>query len=97
MDTNKLLLILAILLCGATAYFAYKTSEEVKTLKEELAVTESKVDSLMTATVKIAQSTRTVSSFRKQPKSFWEELFTALEEFYRVFVAGLDIGDLSVQ
>ena len=26
-----------------------------------------------------------------------EELFTALEEFYRVFVAGLDIGDLSVQ
>ena len=80
MDTNKLLLILAILLCGATAYFAYKTSEEVKTLKEELAVTESKVDSLMTATVKIAQSTRTVSSSRKQPKSFWEELFTALEE-----------------
>ena len=57
----------------------HKTSEEVKSLKEQLAVTESKVDSLMTATVKIAQSTKTVSS-KKQPKSFWEELFSALEE-----------------
>ena len=79
MDSNKLLLVLVLLLCGATGYFAYKTSEEVKSLKEQLAVTESKVDSLMTATVKIAQSTKTVSS-KKQPKSFWEELFSALEE-----------------
>ena len=79
MDSNKLLLVLVLLLCGATGYFAYKTSEAVKSLKEQLAVTESKVDSLMTATVKIAQSTKTVSS-KKQPKSFWEELFSALEE-----------------
>ena len=79
MDSNKFLLVLVLLLCGATGYFAYKTSEEVKSLKEQLAVTESKVDSLMTATVKIAQSTKTVSS-KKQPKSFWEELFSALEE-----------------
>ena len=37
----------------------------------------------MTATVKIAQSTqstRTASSKRQQPKSFWEELFSSLEE-----------------
>ena len=80
MDSNKFLLVLVLLLCGATGYFAYKTSEEVKSLKEQLAVIESKVDSLMTATVKIAQSTKTVSSKRQQPKSFWEELFSALEE-----------------
>ena len=79
MDSNKFLLVLVLLLCGATGYFAYKTSEEVKSLKEQLAVTESKVDSLMTATVKIAQSTKTVNA-KKQPKSFWEELFSALEE-----------------
>ena len=79
MDSTKFLLVIAILLCGATGYFAYKTSEEVKLLKDQLQVTENKVDSLMTATEKIAQSTKTVSS-KKQPKSFWEELFTALEE-----------------
>ena len=38
MDSNKLLLVLVLLLCGATGYFAYKTSEEVKSLKEQLAV-----------------------------------------------------------
>ncbi len=83
MDTNKFLLVLAILLCGAAGYFSYKTSEEVKILKQQLQVTGQKVDSLMTATVKIAQSTqstRTASSKRQQPKSFWEELFSSLEE-----------------
>ncbi len=83
MDSNKFLLVLVLLLCGATGYFAYKTSEEVKSLKEQLAVTESKVDSLMTATVKIAQSTkasRSVASRQQQPRSFWEELFSSLEE-----------------
>ena len=83
MDSNKFLLVLVLLLCGATGYFAYKTSEEVKSLKEQLAVTESKVDSLMTATVKIAQSTKTsksVASRQQQPRSFWEELFSSLEE-----------------
>jgi TonB family protein len=82
MDSNKFLLVLVLLLCGATGYFAYKTSEEVKSLREQLAVTESKVDSLMTATVKIAQSSQTSKSAasRQQPRSFWEELFSSLEE-----------------
>ena len=35
MDTNKILLIIAILLCGATVYFAYQTSQEVKELKAQ--------------------------------------------------------------
>lgn len=83
MDTNKSLLLLAVLLCGAAGYFSYKTSEEVKNLKQQLQVTEQKVDSLMTATVKIAQSTqstRSAGSKKQQPKSFWEELFSSLEE-----------------
>jgi len=79
MDSTKILLILAILICGATGYFAYQTSEEVKSLKGQLQVTEQKVDSLMTATAKIAKSTKTVSR-KKQPQSFWEALFSEIEE-----------------
>ncbi len=79
MDTNKILLIIAILLCGATGYFAYQTSKEVKELKAQAKVTEQKVDSLMLATAKIAKSTKTVSGNR-QPKSFWEALFSEIEE-----------------
>ena len=52
MDSTKFLLVIAILLCGATGYFAYKTSEEVKSLKDQLQVTENKVDSLMTFAIK---------------------------------------------
>lgn len=83
MDTTKVLLIIAILICGATGYFAYKTSEEVKQLKEQALITEQKLDSLMLATAKIANSTSSVkktTSKKQQPKSFWEELFSALEE-----------------
>lgn len=79
MDTNKKLLIIAILLCGATGYFAYQTSKEVKELKAQAKVTEQKVDSLMLATAKIAKSTKTVSGNR-QSKSFWEALFSEIEE-----------------
>lgn len=79
MNSNKYLLVFVLLFCGATIFFAYKTSKEVKSLKEQIAVTEGKVDSLMTATMKIAQSTQTASS-KKQPKSFWEELFSAIDE-----------------
>ncbi len=79
MDTNKILLIIAILLCGATGYFAYQTSQEVKGLKAQAKVTEQKVDSLMLATAKIAKPTRTVSGNR-QPKSLWEALFYEIEE-----------------
>ena len=79
MDTNKILLFIAILLCGATGYFAYQTSQEVKELKAQAKVTEQKVDSLMLATAKIAKSTKTVSGNR-QPKSFWEALFSEIEE-----------------
>lgn len=67
-----------LLFCGATGYYSYKTSEEVKALRAQAQVTEQKVDSLMVATAKIAKSTRTVSS-NKQPKSFWEALFSELE------------------
>ena len=83
MDSTKILIVLAILLSGITGYISYKTSEEVKALKQQLQVTELKVDSLMTATVKIAQSTQTTRSAgarRQKPKSFWEELFSSLEE-----------------
>lgn len=83
MDSTKILLILAILICGATGYFTYKTSEEVKSLKEQLNVTEQKVDSLMTATAKIAKSTKTVSG-KQQPKTFWEALFSEIEESEKV-------------
>ena len=78
MDANKILLIIVILLCGATGYYSYKTSQEVKELKAQAQVTEQKVDSLMLATAKIAKSTRTVSG-NGQPKSFWEALFSEIE------------------
>ena len=79
MKANSFLLIIAILICGATGYFSYKTSQEVKELREQVQITEQKVDSLMIATAKIAKSTETVSS-KAQPKSFWEHLFSELEE-----------------
>lgn len=79
MDTNKILLIIAILLCGATSYFAYQTSQEVKELKAQAQVTEQKLDSLMLATAKIAKSAKVVSGNR-QPGSFWEALFSEIEE-----------------
>ena len=66
METNRILLIIAIMICGATGYFSYKTSEEMKALKEQVQVTEQKVDSLMLATAKIAKSTKTISG--KQEK-----------------------------
>lgn len=78
MDANKLLLILVILLCGVTGYFTYKTSQNVKELNAQAQVTEQKVDSLIMATAMIARSTKTVSG-NKQPKSFWEALFSELE------------------
>ena len=84
MDTTKALLVITILICGATGYYAYKTSEDVKHLKEQAQVTEQKLDSLMLATAKIATSTSTAKKAatqkQPQPKSFWEELFSALEE-----------------
>lgn len=82
MNFLKTLLVLVLLLCGIIGYYSYKTSEEVKVLKDQLQVTENKVDSLMMATAKIAQaqSKKTVASKKTQPKSFWEELFSALEE-----------------
>ena len=79
MKANRILLILAILLCCATGYFSYKTSQEVKELKAHAQIVEQKIDSLMIATAKIAKSTKTVSS-KAQPKSFWELLFSELEE-----------------
>ena len=78
MDTNKILLIVVILLSAATGYFAYQTSQEVKELKAQAQLTEQKLDSLMTATAKIAKSTKTISGNR-QPKSFWENLFSEIE------------------
>lgn len=79
MKANSFLLIIAILLCGVTGYFTYKTSKEVKELKDQVQITGQKVDSLMIATARIAKSTKTVSS-KAQPKSFWELLFSELEE-----------------
>ena len=82
MKSTNTLLVLVLLLCGAIGYYVYKTSEEVKALREQLQVAELKVDSLMTATAKLAQSTKTsrTAAPKKQQKSFWEELFSALEE-----------------
>ena len=51
---------------------------EVKELKAQAQLTEQKLDSLMTATAKIAKSTKTISGNR-QPKSFWENLFSEIE------------------
>ena len=79
MDSTKILLVLIILLCGATGYFAFQTSQEVKELKAQAQVTEQKVDSLMRATAKIAKSTKTISG-KKQPQTFWEALFSEIEE-----------------
>ena len=80
MKLTNALLILVLLLCGAIGYYSYKTSEEVKALREQLQVAELKVDSLMIATANIAQSTKKATTKKQQPqKSFWEELFTALE------------------
>ena len=78
MDANKILLIIVILLCGATGYYSYKTSLEVNELKAQAQVTEQKVDSLMLATAKIAKTTKTVNA-NKQPKTFWELLFSEIE------------------
>ena len=82
MKSTNALLVLVLLLCGAIGYYSYKTSEEVKALREQLQVAEQKVDSLMIATAKIAQSTKTTKAVapKKQQKSFWEELFSALED-----------------
>lgn len=82
MKSTNTLLVLVLLLCGAIGYYSYKTSEEVKALREQLQVTELKVDSLMTATAKIAQSTKNTRTAapKKQQKSIWEELFSALDE-----------------
>ncbi len=79
MDTNKLLLIVILLLCGATSYYAYQTSKDVKELKALTWASEQKVDSLMLATGKIAKPTKTASEDR-QSKSFWEALFSEIEE-----------------
>lgn len=79
METNRILLIIAIMICVATGYFSYKTSEEMKALKEQVQVTEQKVDSLMLATAKIAKSTKTING-KQQPKTFWEALFSEIEE-----------------
>lgn len=79
MDTNKLLLIVIILLCGATSYYAYQTSKDVKELKALTLASEQKVDSMMLATGKIAKPTKTASEDR-QSKSFWEALFSEIEE-----------------
>ena len=79
MKVNRVLLILAVLLCGATGYVSYKTSLQVSELKAQVQVAEQKIDSLMIATAKIAKSTKTVSS-KAQPNSFWELLFSELEE-----------------
>ena len=78
MDSTKVLLIIAILLCGATGFYSYKTSQEVKELKAQAQVTSQKMDSLMLATAKIAKSTKTVTG-KQQPKSFWEALFSEIE------------------
>lgn len=84
MDTTKALLVITILICGATGYYTYKTLEDVRQVKEQARVTEQKLDSLMLATAKIAASTssakKTTAKKQPQPKSFWEELFSALEE-----------------
>lgn len=77
--TSKVLLVIVILVCGATGYYSYKTSQEVKEMKEQAQLAQQKIDSLMIATAKIAKSTKTVSG-RQQPKSFWESLFSAMEE-----------------
>lgn len=78
MDSTKILLIIAILLCGATGFYSYKTSQEVKKLKAQAQVTSQKMDSLMLATAKIVKSTKTVTG-KQQPKSFWEALFSEIE------------------
>ena len=81
MKSTNILLVLVLLLCGAIGYYSYKTSEEVRALREQLQVAEQKVDSLMIATAKIAQSTKTTRTAapKKQQKSFWEEFFMALD------------------
>ena len=77
--TSKVLLSLVILVCGAIGYYSYKTSQEVKEMKEQAQLAQLKIDSLMVATAKIAKSTKTVSG-KQQPKTFWEALFSAMEE-----------------
>lgn len=79
METSKVLLIITVLFCGATGFYSYKTSQEVRELKAQVQITSQKVDSLMIATAKIAKSTKTVSG-KQQPKTFWEALFSAMEE-----------------
>ena len=54
MDTTKLLLILAIIICGATGYYVYQMSEDVKQLQEQAQETGQKVDSLMSAVERMA-------------------------------------------
>jgi TonB family protein len=79
MKQNTLILVLVLILCAATGFYAYKTHEEVKRVSVQNEEISHKLDSLMTATAKIAKSTKTVSG-RQQPKTFWEALFTELEE-----------------
>ena len=77
--TSKILLVLVILICGATGYYSYKNSLEINELKEQAQLSQLKIDSLMVATAKIAKSQNTKAR-NKQPRGFWEELFSAIEE-----------------
>lgn len=76
--TTKVLLVIVILICGANGYYSYKTAQEVKEIKEQSQLVQMKVDSLMLATAKITKSTKTIGA-NKQPKSFWEALFSEIE------------------
>ena len=77
--TSKILLVLVILICGATGYYSYKNSLEINELKEQAQLSQLKIDSLMVATAKIAKAHNTKVR-NKQPRGFWEELFSAIEE-----------------
>ena len=80
MDTaSKVLLGALILICGAACFFSYKATVEVKEIKEQSEIAQLKIDSLMVATAKIAKAQQARAS-KKQPRSFWEELFSAIEE-----------------
>ena len=79
MKSSNFLLLLILFLCAGILVFSYKTYSDMNAIKEQVLETRQKTDSLMIATAKIAKSTRTIAA-KKQPRTFWDELFSSLEE-----------------
>lgn len=76
MDTTKIILIFAILICGVTGYYTYKMSEDVKQLQEQVLIDGQKIDSLMSAMEQRAVRAAAAIPDGERPDVLTEDDFT---------------------